>query len=132
MSDKTLGRDKVREFIKGLYIARKSVDSGLLYGSLYRASVEIRAYADASFATNEDLSLQLGYIIQMSDATGTAHVLYSSSRKSRRVARSIMAAEVSAFVDALDGRRVYDRARYGEDDILPDPRIYVYGLEAAV
>lgn len=59
-------------------------------------------YGDASFATNDDLSSQLGYTILLCDESNRCHVLDFSRKKSKRIVRSIMAAEVYAFMDVFD------------------------------
>lgn len=74
----------------------------LSYPKLDKTTLQLRAYADASFATNRDHSSQVGYIILLCDGTGCAHILSFGSRKSRRVVRSAMAGEVYAFTAALD------------------------------
>lgn len=74
----------------------------MTYKPLDNETLGIRAYADASFATNADHSSQVGYIILLCDSSGGAHVLSFSSRKSRRVVRSAIAGEVFAFTACLD------------------------------
>ncbi len=62
----------------------------------------ILAYADASFATNHNLTSQLGYIFLLCDKWDNACTLHYASYKSRRVARSILDAEKYAFAGACD------------------------------
>lgn len=64
-------------------------------------SLHLRVYADASFATSEDMSLQIGYIILLCDDTNLYNVLNFSNRKSQRVVQSIMGGELWAFTDAF-------------------------------
>ena len=47
-----------------------SPNLGLQYKSLDRVSLHLRCYADASFASNDDLSSQIGYVILLCDAEG--------------------------------------------------------------
>jgi len=82
--------------------AQKGRDVALRYPALDLTSVRIRAYADASYATNKDGSSQVGYVVLLCDASGRAHILSFSSRKCRRVVHSIMAGEVYALSAALD------------------------------
>lgn len=82
--------------------AKSRRDLVLTYPRLDLASLRLHVYADASFATNKDQSSQIGYIILLCDASGRIHVLAFTSRKSKRVVRSIMAGEVYAFSAALD------------------------------
>ncbi len=65
-------------------------------------SQHIRTFADASFATNNNHTLQLGYIVLLCDKQDNACVLHYASYKSRRVARSVLSAETYAFSDAYD------------------------------
>ena len=67
-----------------------------------KVSLDLRVYADASFANNDDDSSQLAYIVLLCDNTERCHVLSYGSRKSRRVVRSIMAGELYAFSHAFD------------------------------
>lgn len=62
----------------------------------------MRVYADVSFANNDDLSSQIGYVVLLCDGSDNCHVLAYSSKKARRVVRRIMAGEVYAFTDAFD------------------------------
>ncbi len=64
--------------------------------------LHVRAYTDASFSTNPDHSLQLGYIVLLAEKHDNACVLHYASYKSRRVARSVVGAETYAFADAFD------------------------------
>ena len=64
--------------------------------------MQIVGYSDAAFANNDDLSSQLGRIIfLMDDDVNAAHIAFKSY-KSRRVTRSILAAEVIALADLFD------------------------------
>jgi len=74
---------------KAIRAAQASPSLELHYPPLDRTTLQLRAYADASFATNDDQSSQLGFIILLVDGRGRAHVLSFSSRKSRRVVRSV-------------------------------------------
>jgi len=49
---------------------------------------------DASFTNNKDLSLQIGYIIILADATKKANVIYWSLIKCKRVTRSVLASKL--------------------------------------
>lgn len=65
-------------------------------------SFRLAVFTDASFAKNQDLSSQLGYIIVLADDHGNANLLHYSSFKSQRVARSALAAELFALSHAFD------------------------------
>lgn len=57
---------------------------------------------DASFTFNKDLSSQFGYLIVPSDNKGCCNILDYRSRKSCRIIRFAIAAEVYAFVEAFN------------------------------
>ena len=65
-------------------------------------SLRVVSYSDAAFANNADSSSQLGYIIILIDATNMAVLVSYKSYKSRRIARSVLSAEVIAFADLSD------------------------------
>lgn len=77
----------MREINKGMDIALKYVDSGIIYGKQNRASLEIHAYKDSSLESNDYLSSQLGYVVLFCDSAGICHVIDYSSWKLRRVAK---------------------------------------------
>ena len=62
----------------------------------------MRVYTDASFAGNDDLSSQVGFIILLCDRSDRAHILEYSSRKSKRAVRSILGGELQAFASGFD------------------------------
>lgn len=74
----------------------------LRFGPLDFGSIHLRVYSDAAFATNEDLSSQLGYIVIITDKSDRCHILDFSSKKSKRAVRSIMGGKTYAFMDAFD------------------------------
>ena len=79
-----------------------SVNIKLKYSPLDKETLHLRAYVDASFATNDDHSSQLGYVILLCDSQDRCHILDFASRKCKRVVRSIMAGEVYAFAEGFD------------------------------
>lgn len=92
----------VKALNAGIRSALSHPNRGLRYSPLDVDSVHMPVYADASFATNDYLTSQLGYLVLLCDASNRYHVLDYSSRKSRRVVRSIMGGELYAFTDAFD------------------------------
>ena len=74
----------------------------ILIPKLDRGTLRIIGYSDASFAGNTDLSSQLGRIILLSDDSNRVVPISFKSYKSRRIARSVLAAEVIAFSDLFD------------------------------
>lgn len=101
VTNDTMCREKLTEFNKATNLARDDRVGGLRYRKLGEP-LTLKAYADAAFATNYDLSSHIGFIIILCDSSGRAHILDYSSKKSKRVVRSIMGAEVYAFADAFD------------------------------
>ena len=75
---------------------------GLIYQKLDCESLHLKVYSDSSFANNEDLSSQLGYIVLLCDKSNKCNILHFSSHKSRRIVRSVLGGEVYAFADAFD------------------------------
>ncbi len=65
-------------------------------------TLQIRAYADASFSTNRDHTSQLGYIALLCDKNDNACMLHFASYKSHGVAGSALGAETYAFADVYD------------------------------
>jgi len=69
---------------------------------LDKDTLRVVGFSDAGFASNRDLSSQLGYIILLMDKSHNAIPIHFRSYKSRRKARSAMTAEVLAFSDMVD------------------------------
>lgn len=91
---------------KELNVAIKKVnltaDLGLQYGKMHTQSAHLRIYTDASFASNDDLSSQVGVLVLLCDENDKSPILDYKSKKSKRIVRSIMAGEVCAFMDGFD------------------------------
>ena len=66
------------------------------------SSLRIVGFSDASFASNSDLTSQLGYVCFLSDATEAVTIIAFKSYKARRVTRSVIAAEVVSFSEMFD------------------------------
>lgn len=66
------------------------------------SSICIIGFSDAPFANNRDLSIQLGYISLLVDKNCNSVPIILKSYKSRRITRSAMAGEVTAFEDMSD------------------------------
>ena len=74
----------------------------LQYGNVDLETAELHVFADASFATNIDLSSQLGYIVLLVDQDKNCSIITWSSTKCKRVTRSVLAAELYATANAFD------------------------------
>ena len=59
-------------------------------------------FSDAAFSNSANVTSQLDYIILLDDEKNNCHMLYFCSRKSYRVVRFFLAAEVYAFADAFN------------------------------
>lgn len=92
----TFSKSKIHEFNKAVNLVEGGSVLTLKYKRLDSDSMRLKMYADAAFATNDELSSQLGYIIILTDKTGTAHVLEYSSKKSEMVIGSTIGGEFYA------------------------------------
>ena len=104
VTDKQFSSSKVpvvRCLNKAVKFAKKHQLS-LVVKKLDRASLRIIGYSDASFANNDDLTTQLGYILFLGDKFGNVVPTYFKSYKARRVVNSAMAGEMIAFSDLFD------------------------------
>ena len=102
VTDSTFGAGSIKELNKAIKYVLSTRNIGLSYPKLDTNSLHLRTYAEASFASNHDLTSQLGYLVLLCDKKNRCHILSYKSCKSRRVVRSIMAGETFAFTDALD------------------------------
>ncbi|KAA8491186.1 Retrovirus-related Pol polyprotein from transposon TNT 1-94 [Porphyridium purpureum] len=59
-------------------------------------------FADASFAGNLDLSSQVAFMIVLRDDAGQAIPIAWASKKTRRITRSVLAAELMALMEGFD------------------------------
>ena len=75
---------------------------GLRFVKLDKGSLELVVFTDASFANNQDLSSQIGYVLVLADSTGNANVLHWSSTKCKRVTRSVLASELYGMAHGFD------------------------------
>ena len=86
----------------------KAVDNALRssapisFKKLHASSLQIIGHSNASFASNADLASQLGQVAFIEDKRSSAAPIIFKSRKSKRVARSAMAAEAIAFSNMFD------------------------------
>lgn len=102
VTPKTFISEKIKTFNSTIRQLKASAGRCLFYSSVSKDSLHIRVYADASFAGNDDLSSQLGFIIRLCDSSHRAHVLECSSKKSKRIVRSVLEGEIYAFAEGFD------------------------------
>lgn len=79
-----------------------SPEKGLNFVPLDLDSIVMAVFVDAGFGANLDSSSQLGFIITVMDKNGYANVVHYGSLKSKRVTRSVLAAELFAMVHGFD------------------------------
>eukprot|EP00171_Calliarthron_tuberculosum_P022600 IDg22600t1 len=76
---------------------------GLSFIKLDMQHVEVFICIDASFAINEDNTSQVGVLAMLRDpSTGVCNIIHYTSQKTKRVCRSVLAAELLALVDGFD------------------------------
>lgn len=102
VTEKAFTEKHVKQFDTAVKYLKKTKEISLQMKKLDLDNIHIRAYADASFATNYDETSQLGYIVLLSDKSCNANILHFASYKSKRVPRSVSGAETYAFADAFD------------------------------
>ncbi len=98
-TDRSTYVKKINAIVKHL---KTNPDVTLKYPKLDKESLQLTVYSDASFATNKDLSSQLGYFIFISDKNNLCQPIYWTSYKAKRVNRSVLGSETMAFADAFD------------------------------
>ena len=77
--------------------------NGIRYVTILPENMEVVVCVDAAFATNPDKSSQLGILVLVRDTKSkAANVLHYASSKSKRVAKSVLAAELFAMIDGFD------------------------------
>lgn len=69
---------------------------------LDRDSLSVVGFSDAGFANNENLTSQLGMLILLKGKDDNSCIVRFSSRKFRRVTRSVLAPELHAFASCYD------------------------------
>lgn len=102
VTEKSFGKDKIRELNQGIKTIKRSLTTHMKFSDFDKSTTHICVYADAAFATNNDPLSQIGFVIFLCDTKNTCHILDFSSKKSKKIVRSILAEEVCAFMDAFD------------------------------
>lgn len=77
-------------------------DMGLTYEKLDMESVKLVLITDASFSNARKLKSQLRYVVLMMDGSENANIIHYGSSRGKRVARSILSAEIHALVLGYD------------------------------
>lgn len=97
VSKQTFSSKRIHGYNPYIKTARNCINYGHLYQFLDGSSVHIRCYANASFASSNDLSSQIGFLDILCNASRKCFILDYQSLKSRRVKRFALAAEVFVF-----------------------------------
>jgi hypothetical protein len=92
-------RKQFNQFVK---LCEDTSNRRMNFVGLNMDTMHIAVFVDASFATNWDGSSQLGILVCLRDAHSRCNVLHATSVKSKRVARSSLAAEIFAMLDGFD------------------------------
>jgi hypothetical protein len=92
-------RKRFNQFVK---LCEDTSNRRMNFVGLNMDTMHIAVFVDASFATNWDGSSQLGILVCLRDAHARCNVLHVTSVKSKRVARSSLAAEIFAMLDGFD------------------------------
>jgi len=75
---------------------------GLRFIQLDKDSLKLIVFTDSSFANNQDLSSQIGFVITLADKNNRANIIHWSSIKCKRVTRSVLAAELYGMAHGFD------------------------------
>lgn len=68
VAKQTFSTQTVNEFNTAVKLAKRNSKKVLVYGILEKVTVHIRCYADASFAFNDNLSSQVGFIVVLCES----------------------------------------------------------------
>ena len=80
----------------------ENLTRGLTFVLLDVKSLSLVIFTDASFANNKDLSLQIGYVIVLTDRNYSVNIIYWLSIKYKRVTRSVLASELYGLAYRFD------------------------------
>lgn len=78
----------------------------LRYLKLYRCSLIILVYEDASFVPNKDSTTHLRVLIVLADKSNRDNTVQYHSCKAKRVTRSVLAAKLFAYVHEFDNSSI--------------------------
>lgn len=87
---------------KAIRFLKVTASVGLKYVFHYMKSVRSVVVTDASFENAKDLRSQLGFVVAMVDVNNMSNIVLYGSSRCRRVALSVMAAEVHGLVLGFD------------------------------
>lgn len=102
VTSSTFCKEKIRELNRETKEARRRENTALKYWPLYCSSAHFHAYANASFASNNDLFSQLSFLVFMCDKDDVCPILDFSCKTSEGNARLIVTVNLYGLVDAFD------------------------------
>lgn len=103
--------DDIKALNKRIQWQMDNIERGLTFIPLDLATAKIFVFVDGSFANNEDLTSQLGFVIVLANESIDAdndrftikgNIVHFSSTKSKRITRSVLASEVYGMVAGVD------------------------------
>lgn len=98
----TPSKRDVKLLNKVMHACTEDPERGLRFFPLDLESMIMGVFLDAGFATNSDMTSQLGFVVALMDKSGNGNVVHYASTKSKRVTRSVLAAELFAMVQGFD------------------------------
>jgi hypothetical protein len=98
---KTPSATDIKSLNKRIQWQLENASRGLRFVKL-QGKLKLLVFTDASFANNNDLSSQIGYVIVLADQQAHANILHWSSTKCKRVTRSVLASELYAMAHSFD------------------------------
>jgi hypothetical protein len=103
------GPDEIKALNKRLKWQMENLERGLRFISLSLPQAKVYVFVDGSFANNQDLSSQIGYIVAIGNEleegesfAWTGNIIGYSSTKCKRVTRAVLASELYAMVAGVD------------------------------
>eukprot|EP00171_Calliarthron_tuberculosum_P004994 IDg4994t1 len=102
VTQKTYSNRIRRRFNQFVEMCQKNDCVPLNFVALNMDTVHVAVFTDASFSTTEENKSQLGIVVLLRDASGCCNLVYASSVKARRRARSVLGAEMFALLDGFD------------------------------
>ena len=103
------GKEEIKALNKRLQWQMDNQERGLRYISLTLPQAKIFVFVDGSFANNQDLSSQIGYVVTIGTKTSNddsftwnGNIIGYSSTKCKRVTRAVLASELYSMVAGAD------------------------------
>lgn len=92
----------IKSLKKTTKFLKETIEQGLTFVPLNLETMRLVLMTDASFANAQGMKSQLGYLIMLVDDEGNCNIVHYGSNRCKRVARSVMAAEIQALVLGFD------------------------------